>query len=180
MVKAFKSVQVVNNALELEDEEIDIEDIESDVEVDADKEVSEFDVNETTHINAFRKSSLHRLSCFSHNVQLVVSSFNKDKASKELLSKSMKIVRSVCKSSKATEALINASGKKLVSFCATRWSTAYLVIHRLIEVKKHLKQVLLDHGLQMLQPEDCCTVLIIFSKISRNIPTSQEAKVTLP
>jgi hypothetical protein len=155
MIKAFKNVQAVKQTLE--DEDIDVDDIELDGEVDAnmtDQEVSEFDGQEITHMDAFRKSSLHRLSCFSHTVQLVVSSFNKDEGCKELLSKSMKVVRSVCKSSKATEALINASGRKLVSSCATRWSTAYLVVHRLIEVKDSLPQVLLDHGLQMLQPED--------------------------
>ena len=84
----------------------------------------------------------------------MVSSFNKDSASKELLSTAYKVVQQVSQSGKVTEALISAAGKKLVSRSVTRWTSAYLVIDRLLEVKEPLKIVLLNHNLTMLQPQD--------------------------
>ena len=63
-------------------------------------------------------------------------SFNKDKTAKILLSTAYKVVSSMAKSGKATEALIQAAGKKLVSHSMTRWMTAYLVVSRLLQVKK--------------------------------------------
>ena len=41
---------------------------------------------------------------------------------------------------------------ELVFKHVTRWTSAYLVIDRLLEVKEPLKIVLLNHNLTMLQP----------------------------
>ena len=96
------------------------------------KEVAEFLENDDTHRELFHRRGMKRLSCFSHILQLVVSKFNKDKSAKALLLKAYKIVSSVSKSGKATEALIQAAGKKLVSHSVTRWTSAYLVVKRLL------------------------------------------------
>ena len=86
---------------------------------------------------------MKRLSCFSHTIQLVVSKFNKDKSAKALLLKAYKIVSSVSKSGKATEALIQAVGEKLVSHSVTHWTSVYLVVKRLLEVKESLMHIYL-------------------------------------
>ena len=70
---------------------------------------------------------------------------------KTLLSKAFKVVKQVSKSGKATEVLIAATGKKLVSNCPTRWTSAYLVVKRLLEVEDALKTILLHHRVFMLQ-----------------------------
>ena len=57
------------------------------------------------------------------------------------------------KSGKATEALVKAAGKKLVPHSVTRWTTAYLAMSQLLEVKEHLKKVLLEY-MMMLQPNE--------------------------
>uniref|UniRef100_A0A1X7ULL0 HAT C-terminal dimerisation domain-containing protein n=1 Tax=Amphimedon queenslandica TaxID=400682 RepID=A0A1X7ULL0_AMPQE len=57
-------------------------------------------------------------------------------------------------SGKATAALIAKAGKKLVSNSVTRWSRAYLVVSRLLEVKDDLMIILVPHGLTLLQPTE--------------------------
>ena len=119
---------------------------------DVDQYVADFEHEEMSHASVFKRQGLKRLSCFSHTLQLVVSSFNKDASAKALLSTAYEVVKQVSKSGKATEALIRVAGKKLVSRSVTRWTSAYLVVDRLLEVKEHLKVVLLEHNLTMLQP----------------------------
>ena len=102
---------------------------------------------------ACKKLGLTRLACFSHSLQLVAK-FNKDTLASALLSTAYQVVNSVNRSSKVTEALVDAAGKKLVSRCTTRWTTAYLVVRRLLQVKEELKKVLLDHNMTMLQPKE--------------------------
>ena len=127
---------------------------EDECEIDVDQDVVDFELEETSHASVFKRQGLKRLSCFSHTLQLVVSSFNKDASAKVLLSTAFQVVKQVSKSGKATEALIHLAGKKLVSRSVTRWTSAYLVVDRLLEVKEHLKVVLFDHNLIMLQPLD--------------------------
>ena len=50
------------------------------------------------------------------------------------------------------ETLVTAAGKKLVLHSVTCWTTACLVVSWLLEVKEHLKKVLLEHNMTMLQP----------------------------
>ena len=52
------------------------------------------------------------------------------------------LVRKVNKSSKATEMLLSRAHKKLVGTCPTSWSSSYLVIERLLEVRTPLTSVL--------------------------------------
>lgn len=46
------------------------------------------------------------------------------------------------KSVKVTEKLIQLSEQKLVFNCPTRWSSSYLLIYRLIQLKPHLTDIL--------------------------------------
>ena len=50
------------------------------------------------------------------------------------------------KSTKATEKLIKKSGKKLINACPTRWSSTFLMISRLLEVKSSLISVCEELG----------------------------------
>ena len=85
-----------------------------------------------------------RISCFSHTLQLVVNKLIKHPTVAPVLDKVYKIVRKVSSSTVATPALITLTGKKLVSHCQTRWSSTFLVISRLLEVKDALIKVLED------------------------------------
>jgi hypothetical protein len=98
---------------------------------------------------------------------LVVASFNKHKQSKELSAKAFKLVGSVSKSGKTTEALIALTGKKLVCYCITRWTTAYLVIHRMLEVKEALKKVLLVNNMMLLQPDEWNALTLVDKLLSK-------------
>ena len=83
-----------------------------------------------------------RLSCFAHTLQLVVHKFDEDKTFRKLLNRTFSLVKKVNRSSKATEKLLTLCHKKLVGNCPTRWSSTYLLIVRLLEVKMPLIQVL--------------------------------------
>ena len=60
----------------------------------------------------------------------------------KVLKKAHKLVSKVNKSAKATEMLIAQAGKKLIGSCPTRWSSTYLVVSRLVEVRPHLSYIL--------------------------------------
>ena len=117
-------------------------------------EVAKFLENGETHCKVFHRRGMKRLSCLSHTLQLVVSKFNKDKSAKALLLKVYKSVSSVTKSGKATKVLIQAAGTKLVLHSETRWTSAYLVVKRLLEVKESLMYVLMTNNMNTLQPEE--------------------------
>ena len=65
---------------------------------------------------------------------------------KEVIKRTKAIVRKVNTSTKAIERLIALSGKKLIKDCPTRWSSTFLLINRLLEVKEKLKIVLDERG----------------------------------
>lgn len=150
MVKAFKRVQAQVVLEDLGDEGTVIESGSGSDDAD----MADFEEQEVQHAVAFEQQDLVRLSCFSHTLQLVVMTFNKNDSAKELLRNAYKIVSSTNKSGKATEALVALAGKKLVAHSVTRWSTAYLVVHRLLEVQEHLQKVLYECKLAMLQPHE--------------------------
>ena len=56
------------------------------------------------------------------------------------------IVRKINSSTKATETLVALSGKKLIKDCPTRWSSTFLMLNRLLDLKEHLKAVLEQQG----------------------------------
>lgn len=78
----------------------------------------ERDVSNFEHKVAF--SAFRRVSCFSHTLQLVVHQLDFD---------TMTMFKSFC-------------GKKLIRDCPTRWSSTFLLIKHLLEVKNSLISVL--------------------------------------
>ena len=96
-------------------------------EDDSESEVSQdddFDECEEEHDLAF--TSMRRIGCFTHTLQLVAKKFD----------------RRVNCSTKVTERLINACGKKILNDCPTRWSSTFLMIERLLDVRDPLTKVL--------------------------------------
>ena len=93
--------------------------------------------------------ALNRLKgivCFSHTLQLVVSKFDEATQLKELMKRAHALVRKINSSTKATETLVALSGKKLIKDCPTRWSSTFLMLNRLLELKEYLKAVLEQQG----------------------------------
>ena len=85
---------------------------------------------------------LDRLSCFSHLLQLVVRKFDEVKSHRSVLGKCRSLIKRVNKSTKVTERLVSLCQKKLIRDCPTRWSSTYLVIERLLQVRLPLTTVL--------------------------------------
>ena len=126
VVKAFKL------ALESDTvgEEGDVDKMEEeDIHVD---ENIDFEEREIDHDITF-KCYCKRIGCFAHTLQLVMHKFNQDQF-KPLLTKVHSLVSKINRSSKATELLISLAQKD----CPTRWSSTYLMLERLCELKVHV------------------------------------------
>ena len=134
MVAAFKAT------LDKTEEEDDAEEEDSTPPDEAD----DFLDHEMEHDIEF--CSLKRIACFSHTLQLVVSKFDEATQLKELMKRAHALVRKINSSTKATETLVALSGKKLIKDCPTRWSSTFLMLNRLLELKEHLKTVLEQQG----------------------------------
>ena len=106
-------------------------------------EVHEYENNEEEHDVAFN-GFCQRLGCFSHTLQLVMSEFDSIHSLKKVIKKGQELVSKCNKSVRVTEKLIQLSGKKLVSNCPTRWSSSYLLIEQLIQLKPHLTDILAE------------------------------------
>lgn len=102
-----------------------------------------------------------RISCFSHTLQLVVSKFDEQTRYKDLMKRTHAIVRRVNSSTKATERLVALCGKKLLKDCPTRWSSTFLMVNRLIDVKDQLKLVLDEQGWDDLATSEWRTLINI-------------------
>ena len=131
MLKAFQQELHVQDS-EDENEELppDDEDYEED-----------FETREQDHDLTF-KTFGKRLSCFAHTLQLVVNKFSHDSSFASTMKKVNGLVKKVNKSSRATEQLLSECRKKLISSCPTRWSSTYLMVQRLLEVREKLGKVL--------------------------------------
>ena len=136
MIAAFKA--------KLEEEEEDTEDVEEVAEPSVDKDEQDFHECEVEHDEEF--SSLNRIGCFAHTLQLVVNKFDDVSLFKELMKQAHLVVRKVNASTKATERLVALCGKKLLKDCPTRWSSTFLMVKRLLDVKDKLKIVLEEQG----------------------------------
>ncbi len=108
--------------------------------IEAAREIEEFDQQELQHDISF--SVQKRLPCFNHTLQLVVKKFDTVQSSKRALLSAHKIVRKFSKSVKATEKLVARCGLKLMSDCPTRWNSTYLMVSRLLAVRPHVTEVL--------------------------------------
>lgn len=76
----------------------------------------------------------------------MVNKFDSVDSFKDVMKHTKAIVRKMNTSTKATERLITLSGKKLIKDCPTRWSSNFLLINRLLDVKDELKVVLDEQG----------------------------------
>lgn len=174
MVKAFQHLAVKGLGLDSDDEEefsnensvttIDDEILSDDEvdeaelfsegsdEIDIAKEVAEFDGNELLYNDSFSSQRYERLACFAHTLQLVVVKFDEIKPCKDSISTAKRIVAKVNKSVKATEMLKTLCNVKLCGDCPTRWSSTFLLLERLLKVKKHLEDVLKALKWDGLQP----------------------------
>ena len=103
-------------------------------------DIQEFETCEVLQQTAF--TGYKRSSCFAHTLQLVVQVFDQECSSKSLLRSAHRLVNKINRSSKAIEKLITAAGKKLISDCPTRWSSTYLMIARLVELRSNVSKVL--------------------------------------
>lgn len=137
MVAAFRNLVEKRADTEEEEEEYQDQYEEEDEERDKDKldeEVENFETKEIDHDITF-STFISRLSCFSHSLQLVVRRFDEVSSSRSVLKRVHALIKRVNMSTKATEKLISPSRKKLLKDCPTRWSSTFLVIERLLQVR---------------------------------------------
>jgi len=110
------------------------------LQIDDDDELEE---EETTEDDlAWEEVPLHRLPCVAHTLQLVLKEIDNNAACCSLITKTRALVKSLRKSGVATGLLIEKCGKTVVVDCSTRWSSVYLMISRLLEIKPALLEVL--------------------------------------
>ena len=74
---------------------------------------------------------------------------------KKVLQKAKKLVNKFNKSTKGTEKLIALKNKKLISDCPTRWSSTFLLLQRLLEIKDGVCQVVEELEWNGLQTSEC-------------------------
>ncbi len=84
---------------------------------------------------------MERTPCVIHTLQLVVNMIQKHHSIKRLLDKVRHLVGQFRHSSVATEKLLQECGLILIKDCPTRWSSTYLMLCCLLEVKDCLTQV---------------------------------------
>lgn len=98
------------------------------------------------------RKKIKRYSCLCHLLQLVMVSFDKMRTSRqregiplplyiEAIQAARQLVGKFNKSTVATTRLEELCNKKLVADVSTRWSLVYLLIHRLLQLRKEVKVV---------------------------------------
>lgn len=193
MTAAFKQQQADMRDPESGD---DKDDEEEDQEIDEDESFEDdFDAKELEHDTEF--IFMRRIGCFAHTLQLIAQKFDEYKGFSNVLKQARKINSKVNSSTKATERLIQLCGKKLLKECRTRWSSTYLLLQRLIELREPLTVVLRELEWDdlaasewrilmliwsLLQPFAEFTTLVSgenFTTISSIIPTIMELNIHL-
>ena len=168
MLAAFKHDLHLHNDEELNDDTPDLEIIDVTDEDNDSNEISEgeetaaedalglkqqdhtadYEECETQHdINLV---SYQCVSCFIHTLQLVVHTYDKSSHLRSTMTKAQKVVHKINKSVKATEMLIKKARKELVNACPTRWSSTFLMISWLLEVKSSVVSVCEELGWKSL------------------------------
>ena len=146
------AVEVNGDSSNSEDEDVEEDDFEEEAVVEDDTlrescietALEDYDVHETQCDIAL--TVYRHVSCFTHTLQLVVHMHDASPHIKSTISRAHKLVTKFNKSTKATEKLIKKSGKKLINACPTRWSSTFLMIFRLLEVKSSLISVCEELG----------------------------------
>ena len=201
MVKAFKESLVYGDEEEElqaagseSDHDLDIDDeptaelaiIDDDLEADFEEREADFDL----HCN------YQRLSCFAHSLQLVACQYDRVKSFTRAVNKAKKLCSKFNKSVLATEQLVKLSGIKLIGDCPTRWSSTYIMISRLLDLRSHVSTIiaelewddlrvseykLLENLKELLQPFAVYTTLTSGDDvtISSVIPILMELKIHL-
>lgn len=113
---------------------------ESSDEGDSDSEPIVLDLN-MTHIDT---SSFKRLPCLAHTMQLILKCLDKVPTFTTSMAKARGVVSSVRMSSVATQKLTELAGKTVISDCPTRWSSSFLLLGRLLELKTAINQVFIE------------------------------------
>uniref|UniRef100_A0A0N7ZIF0 Uncharacterized protein n=1 Tax=Daphnia magna TaxID=35525 RepID=A0A0N7ZIF0_9CRUS len=104
--------------------------------------------NAISQIKIAQKKSkrMRRIPCLSHSLQLVMATFDKYRVEHlhnrsvtpfflKVIARAKKLVAKFNCSTKATPRLIELSKKKLVGDVSTRWSSTYLLLKRLLELR---------------------------------------------
>ena len=92
-------------------------------------------------------SHFSRASCFAHTLKLVARKFDTITSVKKVLTKAYCLVAKFNMSSKATEKLIQQAGKKLRANCPTRWSSTFLVVSRILQLRVQVSSVCEEQGI---------------------------------
>jgi hypothetical protein len=125
----------------------DFEDIyhiqESYEEHETNEDGHETDINDSSDVTvefepAFRYK---RLPCVVHSLQLAVKSLDKCDSFIVATTKARSVVRSIRASSVAIQLLTRKCGKTVIGDCPTRWSSSYMMLSRLIELRDPVIQV---------------------------------------
>lgn len=119
-------------------------------------------------------STLERTPCVVHTLQLVVNMIQKEPTIKWLLDKARRLVKLFHKSSIATERLLQQCRLILIKDCPNRWSSSYLMIYRVLEVKDHLTSVANTMNWDGLLPSEWQKVAILRDLL---LPFSEHTKV---
>ena len=165
MLAAFKHDLQLHDDEELNDdmEIIDVtdEDNDSDEITEGEETVAEdaLGLNQQDHTADYEECeiqhdinlvSYQRVSCFIYTLQLVVHTYDKSSHLRSTMTKAQKMIHKINKSVKTTEMLIKKARKKLVNACPTRWSSTFLMISRLLEVKSSVVSVCEELGWESL------------------------------
>jgi len=123
---------------------------------------------------SIRYGTLERTPCVVHTLQLVVNMIQKEPTIKRLLDKVRHLVKLFRKSSVATERLLQQCGLVLIKHCPTRWSSSYLIMSRVLEVKDHLTSVADTMSWDCLLPSEWQKVAILRDLL---LPFAEHTKV---
>lgn len=123
---------------------------------------------------SIRYGTLERTPCVVHTLQLVVNMIQKEPTTKRLLDKVRHLVKLFRKSSVATERLLQQCGLILIKDCPTRWSSSYLMMSRVLEVKDHLTSVADTMSWDGLLPSEWQKVAILRDFL---LPFAEHTKV---
>ncbi|XP_041960097.1 zinc finger BED domain-containing protein 4-like isoform X1 [Alosa sapidissima] len=105
-------------------------------------------------IDEQRYGTMATTPCVVHTLHLVVNMIHKEASIRQLLDRAHVQVRLFHKSSVATEHLLELCGLTLIKDCPTRWSSTFLTISRLLQVKDSLVQVADRLGWDCLLPSE--------------------------
>ena len=144
MIKGVKQLvdreprETINEAAEAVDDLNVVDDVgvESDDDQSSDLQLSSDDMDTTSIPFKYKL-----LSCLAHTVQLIVKTLDKVPAYSNAIAKARGVVSSIRMSSVATQKLLALSCKGVIADCPTRWSSSYLLINRLLELKESITSV---------------------------------------